>query len=62
MRSLLYTNIKILNTESNRGKRLLSEALFIHKQINYMNKQFEMNRLAKDYTSLINNCEFMRLQ
>ena len=26
------TNIKILDTESNRGKRLFSEALFIHTQ------------------------------
>ena len=42
------SNIKILDTESNREKRLFSEALFIHTQTNYMTKQFEINRLAKD--------------
>ena len=31
-----FSNIKILDTESNRGKRLFSEALFIHTQTNYM--------------------------
>ena len=58
----LLSNIKILDTESNRGKRLFSEALFIHTQTNYMNKQYEINKLAKDYTPLINNCDFMRLK
>ena len=43
-----FSNIKILDTESNRGKRLFSEALFIHTQTNYMNKQYEINKLAKD--------------
>ena len=47
-----FTNIKILDTESNRGTRLFSEALFIHTQTNYMNKQYDINKLAKDYTSL----------
>ena len=56
-----FTNIKILDTESNTGKRLFSEALFIHTQTNYMNKQYEINKLAKDYTPLIPNCHFMRL-
>ena len=56
------SNIKILDTESNRGKRLFSEALFIHTQTNYMNKQYEINKLDKDYTLLINNWDFMRLQ
>ena len=54
------TNIKILDTDCNRGKRLFSEALFIHTQKNYINKQFEITKLHNDYTPLINNCEFMR--
>ena len=43
-----FFNIKILDTESNRGKILFSEALFIHTQTNYMNKQYEINKLAED--------------
>ena len=49
------TNIKILDTECNRGKRL-----FIHTQKNYINKQFEITKLHNHYTPLTNNCEFMR--
>ena len=55
-----FSNIKILDTEYNRGIRLFSEAFFIHTQKNYMNKQFEISKLASDYTSLINNVDFMR--
>ena len=51
-----FSNIKILDTECNRGKRLFSEAFFIHT---HMNKQFEISKLASDYTSLINNVDFM---
>ena len=55
-----FSNIKILDTKCNRGKRLFSEAFFIHTQKNYMNKQFEISKLTSDYTSLINNVNFMR--
>ena len=55
------TNVKILDIEANRGKRLFSEALHIHTQTNYMNKQFEISKLSNQYTSLIKNCEFMHL-
>ena len=43
-----FNNIKILDTEIHNGKRLFSEALFIHTQKNYMNKQYEMR--STDYT------------
>ena len=49
------TNVKILDIEANRGKRLF------YTQTNYMNKQFEISKLSSQYTSLIKNCEFMRL-
>ena len=44
-------NIKILDNEINNGKRLFSEALFIHSQTNFMNKQFEITRLPSDYNT-----------
>ena len=56
-----FTNIKILDTDNNRAKKLFSEVLFIHTQTNYMNKQYEINKLAKDYTPIIKNCHFIRL-
>ena len=59
--SIDFSKVKILDIEPNRGKRLFSEALHIHTQTNYMNKQFEINKLSNQYTSLIKNCEFMRL-
>ena len=52
-----FDNIKILDTEINNGKRLFSEAFFILQQKNYINKQFEINKLTKEYNILINNCE-----
>ena len=55
------TNVKILDIEANRGKRLFSEALHIPTQTNYMNKQFEISKLSNQYISLIKNCVFMRL-
>ena len=58
--SIDLTKIKILDTEGNRFKRLFSEALFIHTQKKYMNKQFEITKLPNAYTSLINTSEFMR--
>ena len=59
--SIDFSKVKILDIEPNRGRRLFSEALHIHTQTNYMNKQFEINVLSNQYTSLIKNCEFMRL-
>ena len=54
-----FNNIKILDTEINKGKRLFAEAVFIHTQKNYMNKQYEINSLTTEYKPLIKNCEFM---
>ena len=54
-----FQNIKILDFENNKGKRLFSEALFIHTQKNYINKQFQITRLPYIYNTLINNCEFL---
>ena len=53
-----FQNIKILGNEINKGKRLFSEALFIHSQTNFMNKQFEITRLPSDYNTFIKNCCF----
>ena len=44
-------NIKILDSEIHNGKRLFSEALFIHTQI--------INRLHNEYNSFIKKCEFL---
>ena len=46
-------NIKILDNEINNGKRLFSEALFIHSQTKFMNKHFEITRLPSDYNTFI---------
>ena len=56
-----FTNVKILDTEINRGKRLSSESVNIQTQKQYMNKLFKINRLPNDYTSLLENFELMRL-
>ena len=40
-----FHNIKILDIENNRERRLFCEALFIHTQKNFINKQFEISRL-----------------
>ena len=53
-----FQNIKILDNEINNGKRLFSEAVFIHSQTNFMNKQFEITRLPSDYKTFIKNCDF----
>ena len=53
-----FQNIKILDNELNNGKRLFSEALFIHSQTNFMNKQFEITRLPSDYNTFIKHCDF----
>ena len=57
--SIDFNNIKILDTELNNGKRLFSEALFIHTQKNYLNKQYEINRLPNEYNTFIKNCDFI---
>ena len=54
-----FQNVKILNTESNTSKKLFTEALYIHTQKNFMNKQFEITKLPKEYSILINNFEFL---
>ena len=54
-----FKNIKILDSEIHNEKRLFSEALFIHTQKNYMNKQYEINRLHNEYNSFIKKCEFL---
>ena len=54
-----FHNVKILDTEINTGKRLFTEALYIHTQKNFMNKQFEITKLPKEYSILINNFEFL---
>ena len=54
-----FDTVKILDYETNKGKRLFSEALYIHTQKKYMNKQFEINKLPKEYSSMINNFEFL---
>ena len=56
--SIDFNNIKILDTELNNGKRLFSEA-FIHTQKNYLNKQYEINRLPNEYNTFIRNCDFI---
>ena len=57
--SIDFNNIKILDTELNNGKRLFSEALFIHTQKIYLNKQYEINRLPNEYNTFIKNCDFI---
>ena len=54
-----FDTVNILDYETNKGKRLFSEALYIHTQKKYMNKQFEMNKLPKEYSSMIKNFEFL---
>ena len=54
-----FNNIKILDTELNNGKRLFSEALFIHTQKKFLNKQYEINRLPNEYNTFIKNCDFI---
>ena len=56
-----FHNIKILDNELNNGKRLFSEALFIHLKTNFMNKQFEITRLPSDYSKFIKHCDFVAL-
>ena len=43
-----FENIKILDTKINNAKRLFTEALFIHTQKNYKNKQYEIDRLPNE--------------
>ena len=57
--SIDFNNIKILDTELNNGRRLVSEALFIHTQKNYLNKQYEINRLPNEYNTFIQHCDLI---
>ena len=54
-----FNNIKLLDCETNKEKRLFSEALHIHTQNIFLNKQFEINSLPKEYNFIIKNCEFL---
>jgi len=50
-----WNNIKILDTESNYIKRLISEMLHIKEQVNEINSQKGTEFLDKSYYCLLNN-------